>query len=98
MTIKGLIYFPTWMNVLSSIEDGQKRKELTIKADVTLAHCFKIIEELENRSLIKKEKKIGRNVMITLTKKGKELKKHLLKIKEILEHSLNNTKAKGESK
>ncbi len=84
MIIKGKIYTPTWMDVLSSIEEGQTRQELIINAKVTFCHGIKITQELIKMGFIIKCKKVGRTIPIELTLKGKKLKEVIIKMKTLL--------------
>ena len=67
-------------------KDGENLTRLGLKTRITNSYAQKLVKFFEENHLIS-TKKIGRDRIITLTQKGKELQLNLFKIKELLGES-----------
>jgi len=68
----GRIFLPKWVQILNGLPADTITK-LT-KLNITYAHVWNVIKELEESGLVKSELR-GRERKITLTAMGKELQK-----------------------
>lgn len=89
--IRGLS-LPGWSNLLlalNRLEDNQTYcQKVYREVRIASSHVRNIISHLEEKELIKREKK-GRIKHITLTRKGKQIAKDVLKLKQDLNKELS---------
>lgn len=74
MTKTEFIKIPATIKLMSSIKDNDFLLDITTRIDMTYDHAKHIMYLLEKDKYIEREKD-GRKQLITLTKKGIELKK-----------------------
>ena len=68
---------------LRSSGQGIYASSLAKSIDCTYSHVVKILQEMDKADLVNFEKQ-GRLKLLTLTKKGEEVAKHLVRIRELL--------------
>ena len=70
--------------VLMVIEDGMIMGHICKKMEVTYAHLFKVIKKLIEADMIIKSKE-AKYVRVYTTMKGREIRKHLESIQQMME-------------
>ena len=71
-----LIFIPRWLNLLYYFQEGYSLSDLAKKSDTTQSYMYKLITSLERKKVLT-TKIIGRRRVITLTKKGEQLRDHV---------------------
>ena len=61
-----------WISVMGVIDNKKSLTDTSKKTDTTYSHLIKIINTLETKGYVKKEKN-GRKNIISLTKRGEKL-------------------------
>lgn len=69
--------------ILMVIEDGVNLNQIERSLEYSYAWIFKMVNLFEKEGIVTTEK-CGRNRLIYLTKKGKDIKSEIKKIKELI--------------
>lgn len=70
---------PMWMMILINIEDNKNIAYITKKVDITYFYGVKIIKVLQKNEIIKLTK-IGRDLLINITDKGKQIQENIKQV------------------
>ena len=76
-TRKGLLGLPEWQNMLANFREDVPLSQLAMHIGLTYSHAHKLMNALEKKELVAREKK-GRVWEIELTKKGQLCKEAIL--------------------
>ena len=80
-TRKGLLGMPEWQNMLANFRDDLPLSQLAMHIGLTYSHAHKIMNLLEKKELVAREKK-GRVWKMELTNKGMLCKEAILVLME----------------
>lgn len=76
------IYYPKWMEIVSSYEKETTKTAIARRSRITYSHVYNIIKQLEKRQIIT-TKKEGRECKVKLTEKGLSIKETVQILKNL---------------
>lgn len=85
---------PNWMSVLYMLDKGYNLHKISSKADITYAHVYHIISMLENKELIEKVGKKGRENVYVITDVGIDVMKIITLLFDVI-HPMLDKELKG---
>jgi len=74
---------PVVLNLFEAIENGKRIKQIYRETDITYNYMVKLLNILENKGYIKKEKE-GREIKVFVTKKGSEIREKVIETVKLL--------------
>jgi len=89
MKINETLFRKKPIQVFFEIDGKQIEREISIRTNITESNISKMLKKYHKNGLISKEKS-GREVILNLTVKGKEIKEHMRQICELIEVSEND--------